>query len=139
MTLGQQDFAGTWQIARQIDDRHAGQRDTFAGHAVLTPDGADGLRYHETGVLRLGDGQGFRAERVYLWTFGADGIAVRFSDGREFHTFAPDGMAAGTDHPCGADYYRVTYDFTRWPAWQSVWNVTGPAKNYTMTSAYRRG
>jgi hypothetical protein len=32
----------------------------------------------------------------------------------------------------------VTYDFTAWPAWSTAWTVTGPAKDYSMASDYRR-
>ena len=52
--------------------------------------------------------------------------------------FVPSGRTAGSDHPCGADLYRVEYDFSRWPEWSAVWDVSGPRKNYTMESRFRR-
>lgn len=138
MTLGQADFAGTWQITRRIVDRHGAQSGRFDGLADLTPQAAAGLQYREDGTLTLDAGGTFRASRAYVWQFTSDRVLVKFDDGRDFHSFVPTGQAAGTDHPCGQDYYRVTYDFRDWPVWRAVWTVTGPAKDYTMTSLYTR-
>lgn len=137
MRLRSQDFAGSWSLERQIDDRHSGHEGRFEGRAVLTPDG-DGLIYDEAGTLRLGSGPSMTAERRYLWRFGVGGVEVRFADGAAFHRFVPMGAGAGTDHPCGADYYRVRYDFNRWPDWEAVWTVSGPRKDYTSYSRYAR-
>jgi Family of unknown function (DUF6314) len=130
------DFLGTWLIERTIEDR-LGPPGRFEGVARLAPD-CDGLRYREEGTLRLGDGPAMAAHRDYLWRSWGDRIEVLFADGRPFHAFAPSGRAPGTDHPCGRDLYRVTYDFTAWPAWETDWIVTGPAKDYRMVTAYRR-
>lgn len=130
-------FQGDWRIQRRIDDRLSGRPGRFEGMARLTPEG-DGLRYREEGRLWLGDGPGFPAHRSYLWLRGDTAIEVRFEDGRPFHAFRPEGRAPGTDHPCGRDLYRVTYDFTGWPIWSSEWIVTGPAKDYVMTSVHER-
>ena len=58
--------------------------------------------------------------------------------------FAARGLAGlhdeprpGAVHDCGADRYRVRYDFRRWPRWRAEWRVTGPAKNYGTVSEYR--
>lgn len=136
--IGVAEFAGDWRIERRIDDRRAGQEGWFEGHARLAPDGPAGLRYVETGVLRLGSGPPMPADRTYLWRFLEDQVEVRFEDGRPFHAFLPEGQSDGTDHPCGADLYRVRYDFGQWPAWEARWRVTGPRKAYEMTSLYRR-
>ena len=128
------DFAGTWQIDRRIEDRR-GPEGRLEGAARLTPD-AEGLVYEETGLLRLGDGAPFAASRRYLWREGPEGIELRFADGRFFHRFRPDAPEA--EHPCGADLYRVRYDFAAWPEWRSEWRVTGPRKEYRMTTCYRR-
>jgi len=131
------DFDGLWRVLREIDDRLSGRPGRFEGTASLAPEG-DGLRYRESGVLRLGDGPEMAAHRDYLWVPDGEGIAVRFADGRPFHSFRSEGLSAGTDHPCGRDLYRVTYDFTSWPDWASAWTVTGPAKDYVMRTTYRR-
>lgn len=111
----------------------------FAGHAVLTPVAKDMLDYHEAGQMRFGAAPPMQATRRYRWQFGPDLVQVRFADGRDFHSFVPAGQVAGTDHPCGADHYRVVYDFTRWPDWRATWDVTGPRKDYTSVTDYMRG
>ena len=140
--MSPEDFAGAWQISRRIEDSLAGQTGRFEGEAVLTPDRPGGLTYREDGVLTLGAGPPMRATRVYLWSFapagGDAGVEVRFEDGRPFHAFIPEGQSDGTDHPCGADLYRVRYDFREWPLWEARWRVTGPRKAYEMTSLYHR-
>lgn len=133
------DFAGDWVIARQVEDRLAGQQAVFEGLARLTPDGA-GLHWHETGLLRLPGQPPVRAERRYLWRAAAGthgGIEVLFEDGRPFHAFVP-GRQESARHDCAPDLYQVRYDFAGWPRWQAVWQVTGPRKDYVMTSRYAR-
>lgn len=128
------DFLGSWRLGRTIEDR-LGPPGRFDGLARLTPEG-EGLHYREEGTLRLGEGPPMPAHRDYLWRPSGDGIEVLFADGRPFHAFVPEGRAPGTDHPCGRDLYRVTYDFADWPRWTAEWVVTGPAKDYRMLSAY---
>ncbi|SER97233.1 hypothetical protein SAMN04490244_104220 [Tranquillimonas rosea] len=135
MSPGLADFAGRWRLTRRIEDRAAGTVATFAGRADFTPDGA-GLRYDEWGTLSMPGRAPMRAERRYLWRADPQGIAVLFADGRPFHVFDPAG-AATARHPCDPDIYDVRYDFAAWPAWQAVWHVTGPRKDYTLTSLYR--
>ena len=133
------DFTGTrWTVSRAIDDRRGGVRGEFSGTATLVPHG-EGLAYHERGRLRMGQGPILAAERRYLWLSSGESIAVCFTDGRPFHSFHPEGRRPGTDHPCGADLYRVTYDLGRWPEWEAEWVVTGPAKDYGMVTTYRLG
>jgi len=120
-------FRGVWTVARVIREA-TGAVIRFHGLAVLVPEGG-GLRYHEAGRL-AGPMGAFRAERRYLWEPCADGIAVRFADGRFFHVIG----AGEAVHPCGADLYRGGYDFARWPEWRVTWAVEGPAKAYVSTS-----
>ena len=62
--------------------------------------------------MRIGAAPVMQATRRYLWDFEGGLVIVRFADGRDFHSFAPAGQVAGTDHPCGDDHYTVVYDFT---------------------------
>lgn len=133
--LRPEDFLGLWRLERIIDDRLSGKTGRFEGTARLVPQG-DGLLYHEEGMLRLGEGTPLAAHRSYLWRWEGDAVAVSFTDGRPFHRFRPAGTAAGTDHPCGADLYRVLYDFTAFPRWTAQWDVAGPRKAYRMVSVY---
>ena len=124
------DFQGRWRFERQID--HAdGDPATVTGRAVFTPVD-EGLRYDETGELRLNDGPPMTATRSYLWH---EGGVVLFEDGRDFHII-PDTHATAT-HLCGDDTYVVRYDFSAWPNWTSQWTVTGPKKSYVMITTYR--
>ena len=123
------EFEGRWSVSRVIDDRRAGQTGRFAGTAVFAPV-PGGLAYAERGLLELG-GASFEAERRYAWRAEGGGIAVYFDDGRFFHRI---GLRAA--HWCDPDDYRAAYDFAHWPRWRAVWTVSGPRKNYTMTSDY---
>ncbi len=129
------DFEGVWQVSRTIADAR-GPDGRFAGTATLLPN-AEGLRYTETGQLTLGEAS-FTAERSYQWSVaGPNQIAIAFADGRPFHQFdlsrTPNAL-----HDCPPDIYRVHYDFSPWPSWTCVWRVTGPRKDYEMTSTYSR-
>jgi hypothetical protein len=126
-------FEGRWAVSREIADTK-GADGQFAGEALFTREGA-GLRYVETGVLRVGAAQ-MQAERQYTWTSGA-GIEVWFEDGRFFHRFDLAETAAAA-HDCPPDWYEVSYNFGAWPAWSSRWRVPGPRKDYVMTSRYVR-
>ena len=126
-------FLGRWTVSRRIHDRRGGQEGAFHGIAHFGPDGA-GLRYHEDGMLTLGQGMPLRATRDYLWRVEQGRIVVDHGDGRPFHAFDPGNPVA--EHLCGADTYAVDYDFSRWPQWRTVWVVSGPAKDYRMITDY---
>lgn len=124
------DFSGRWAIERTID--HAdGTTARFSGEAVFQPNAAGGLDYSEDGVLRMPGGQSMRATRRYRWD---PDLSVFFEDGRTFHQVPATGGT--TVHYCDPDTYRVAYEFRGWPTWQAVWTVTGPKKDYRMTSVY---
>jgi len=125
------DFAGHWDIARWITP-DAGPTARFAGQAEWRPTG-DGLAYAETGMLYLDGATSMRAERRYRWN--AD-LRVYFDDGRFFHQVPAAG--GQTEHWCDPDTYVVTYDFSAWPRFDTVWHVTGPRKSYRMASTFTR-
>jgi hypothetical protein len=129
------DFSGSWRLSRAVSDTRQGLTGRFSGTAKFSDDGG-GLLYRETGTLRYGDAAPIAAERCYRWQTDGTRISVLFDDGRPFHDFAP-GTPHGT-HWCDPDSYAVAYDFTRWPDWRATWIVTGPRKNYQMTSLYER-
>ena len=129
-------FAGRWRLTRTIADRTGGPDGRFEGRATFTPEGARTLRYVEEGRLHLGDGAVLVASRTYLWTVWQNRVEVAFEDGSPFHAFSAGQSGAGSDHLCVADHYRVTYDFGRWPVWSTLWRVTGPRKDYEMTSRF---
>jgi hypothetical protein len=129
-------FAGRWQMIRIIENVPEGVIGEFWGEARFQPDGT-GLTCREEGVLRF-RGEDYHAERVSLWRFpGGERIEVRYEDGRPFHDFVLDDPQAV--HDCGEDRYRVAYEFEGPTAWVSRWEVRGPAKDYVMSTRYRRG
>nr|WP_275116135.1 DUF6314 family protein [Aliiroseovarius subalbicans] len=131
------DFEGRWRLSRRIEDAKTGGTGLFEGVAVFTREGA-GLAYEEAGELRLPDGPGMAATRRYTWRPGDGAIDVMFDDGRDFHRIALDQPVVTAFHDCPPDFYEVSYNFTHWPDWRAIWRVTGPRKDYTMISDYRR-
>lgn len=133
---GLQDFNRDWDIAREIEDRQAGETASFTGRVrVLAQSGQ--LRWIEEGTLRNAAGS-FAGTRCYLWRAHEQrqgALALHFEDGRFFHTILP-AMTPSDTHDCPPDTYRVAYDFSDWPRWQATWHVTGPRKDYTMVSRY---
>lgn len=125
------DFDGRWILRRKIVQSD-GSTGGFRGSAVWTRAGGH-AEYAETGVLQLDHSGPFTAERRYRWSTDLD---VFFEDGRFFHRVPPLGGEAR--HWCDPDLYEVSYDFSCWPAFSTVWRVQGPKKSYTMTSRYTR-
>lgn len=128
------DFVGEWLISRVIEDARADTTGHLQGRAWLRPDGP-GLVYDEQGELRLPGAAPLTATRRYLWRPAQDGIEVMFDDERPFHRITSDGVDV---HDCPPDLYRVAYDFEGWPKWSARWAVSGPRKDYAMTTMYRR-
>jgi hypothetical protein len=133
--LSAEDFQQAFRFVREIEDARAGQVLQAEGVVRFTPDTA-GLVYQESGHLRVPGHAPMQTERRYLWRFDTTGVAVFFEDGRPFHRFVPAGWGNGTDHPCGADHYRVVYDFSGWPRWWATWQVTGPRKDYVSRTEH---
>ena len=129
--LGLRAFVGDWDLEKDI--RHVdGTRASFQGTAVFQP-AEGGLRYRETGALKLAGGVPMSASREYFWN--SEG-AVFFGDGRFFHEIPVGGGVAR--HDCPPDTYLVDYAFGAWPDWSATWTVTGPRKDYKMICRYRR-
>ncbi|MEM7177386.1 MAG: DUF6314 family protein [Pseudomonadota bacterium] len=127
-------FQGRWQMVRIIENVAEGVIGEFWGECRFTPDGA-GLSCAEAGVLRF-RGVDYHAERGSLWRFPESGrVEVQYDDGRPFHDFVDDLPRA--EHLCGEDHYSVSYEFGI-NEWTSIWDVKGPAKDYRMTTRYRR-
>ena len=131
------DFEGCWQLSRQIDDRLLARIGSFEGEARFAP-GMGGLIYDETGALRFPGEAPLQAKRRYIWRETDSGIDVTYADGREFHRFEMGRAMSKAHHDCTPDTYLVTYDFTNWPDWSAEWQVSGPRKDYAMTTRYKR-
>jgi Family of unknown function (DUF6314) len=138
---------GDWDVVREIADHRSGVAGSFRGHASFRPqpeaadaDGLDGrvLELTEQGELRFGARRG-PASRSLLYYGCSDGSAeVRFADGREFYHLDLRTGACHAVHPCRADRYAVTVTWLSADSFTEVWQVTGPAKDYDLTSVYTR-
>ena len=129
--IGLEDFEGRWQLERKIVSNDAADM-LFNGVACWKPDNGK-ARYREEGELLLAGQRPMFAEREYVWT---SDLKVFFPDGRFFHTVATDGSKV--EHWCDPDTYIGRYNFSDWPVFSVFWRVTGPKKDYTSHTCYRR-
>lgn len=131
---------GLWRIDRRIADAR-GPDAIFSGTARFCESaaGADILLMEETGHITIGTTTPLLAERRYKWCFRtATQVDVLFSDDRPFHSIDLAAQSPRARHDCAPDLYLVEYSFETHDIWHSVWTVTGPRKNYVMTSTMRR-
>jgi Family of unknown function (DUF6314) len=133
---------GRWRADRIIEDFRSGQRGSFDGVATFAANSgtaaAGGLTYEEQGELRFGGHRG-PASRSLIYQPGTAGTArVLFADGRPF--FDLD-LATGTcraEHPCRSDRYELTVHVLGPDCYVERWRVTGPEKDYAMTTTLTR-
>jgi hypothetical protein len=126
---------GTWRLSRVIDDRLAGAQSTVDGELSLTEVSRDRIRWEErghwhqpTGAVDVRRGLWLvREEETGAWW-------VRFEDEREFHPWRPGEAVV---HPCAPDTYRGVVSGTP-ERWTVEWDVTGPAKDYSMSTELTR-
>lgn len=130
-------FSGAWRLTRRIRDRRAGEIGRLEGVALFVPE-ADGLRYDERGEMRFGSYRGEVAQS-YLFALMDDAVAeVHYADGRFFHRLDLSSGIADVTHECGADLYRGRYRVLGADCWALSWQVTGPRKDYLMSTRYER-
>jgi Family of unknown function (DUF6314) len=145
-TLGY--LAGDWDVVREIADHRTGVAGSFRGRASFRPGpaaaaepaGLDGhvLDFAEHGELKFGAHRG-PASRSLRYHGRSDGCAdVRFADDREFYRLDLRSGSCRAVHPCGPDRYAVTVTWLSDDSFTEVWQVTGPAKDYDLTSVYTR-
>lgn len=123
-------LVGRWRLHRVIDDRRAGERSVVTGELLISPD-QDGLLWQESGRWERAAGAVDVRRTLHLTHAPAESRWwVCFEDGRPFHPWAPGEQVV---HPCGRDTYtgHVSGDLR---GWNVDWLVTGPEKDYTMTS-----
>lgn len=128
---------GSWRLERRLDDRRAGQQGRLSGQALFAPVEGD-LLYREEGRLAIGEHVG-PAEQSYRYGFPAlDRAAVHFRDGRFFHELDLSRGAWACTHLCDPDRYEGEFSVLDTDTWRVVWRVTGPRKDLTLDSTYRR-
>ena len=129
------DLLGRWRLEREIDDRAAGGRHRVDG--VLTLDLVEPGRVRWTEAGRWHHPTGDVDVRRELWLVRPDDAAcwwVRFEDGRDFHPWSPGEEVV---HPCAPDTYRGLVTGSP-ESWHVRWEVSGPRKDYTMTTRLTR-
>tara|TARA_B110000483_G_scaffold218197_1_gene271295 strand:- start:124 stop:567 length:444 start_codon:yes stop_codon:yes gene_type:complete len=134
MPLKMVDFTGClWVISRYIIDHTEDAKLIFTGRCEVSD-----AWYQENGQMVLPDGQALSSTRRYRWDATLEGVDVHFDDGRFFHRIDLAHTATQDRHFCDPDDYAVSYVFTEWPIWTSLWKVKGPRKDYEMHSRYQK-
>lgn len=130
------DLLGRWSLERDVEDRYASARLSVTGTALLEQVGDGRVRWHEEGVLTRPGSAPAAVHRTLLVVPDADGSwQVTFDDGRPFHPWSP---GVRVDHLCADDLYRGLVDVPDQVRWTVTWQVRGPAKDHTITTAYTR-
>lgn len=125
---------GAWTLARTIDDRKGPETSTVQGTTELARQGDGRVRWSESGTLQRG-GHEIPVNRTLYVELRDAGWFVTFDDGRDFHPWEPGEEVV---HPCAADTYVGRIELVDADTWTVEWNVTGPAKDYTMISRLTR-
>ncbi|WP_426421131.1 DUF6314 family protein [Bradyrhizobium genosp. A] len=133
-------LAGSWSFNRVIEGQGGMQ-----GLATFTPLHAGSLAYREQGRLKLLNGTELEAEREYVFCNRDRGFDVLFKESppRLFHTIelaASDGgaLSGSAGHLCNLDHYQSTYTFCGHGGLIIRHVVSGPRKDYTLTTIYTR-
>ncbi|NMD59449.1 hypothetical protein CJ178_10805 [Rhodococcus sp. ACPA4] len=134
-------LVGEWNFERRIVDRRAEVTKRVTGTTTIEDAGDGRLRWYESGTLFDGDLELPVFRTLFIEQHDGE-WAVTFEDGREFHDWAP---GDDVEHLCGADTYRGRIDIDveeattdSQAAWSVEWTVTGPSKDYTMTTHLAR-
>ncbi|MCP2257652.1 hypothetical protein LX15_001337 [Streptoalloteichus tenebrarius] len=139
---------GQWTLSRTISGYGA-----FHGTAHFRPLQPGVLHYREDGELQSTTGSRTPAYREYFYVLRDDHLRICFTDtppdsptgGRVLHDLLPTRTGPGpwpvsatAVHHCGHDIYTGHYDFHSPDQTHVTITVTGPAKDYTIHSTYRR-
>ncbi len=126
-------LVGTWRLDRVIDDRRPDQRSRISGTLELRVLDEERIQWDEQGTWHRLDREVAVRRRLFLEQT-AHGWWVRFEDGADFHPWAPGETFV---HECAPDTYRGEVSGTP-ERWTVTWEVTGPGKDYTMTTVLTR-
>jgi hypothetical protein len=133
-------LTGSWSFNRIIEGQG-----TMQGLATFTPLDEGRLAYREQGHLTLLNGTALEAEREYIFSKGDRGFEVFFKENppRLFHEIelaasVGGALSGSAGHLCNLDDYQSTYTFLADGRFVVRHVVSGPRKDYTMTTAYTR-
>lgn len=133
---------GDWTLSRTISDGS-----TVIGEAKFSTLKPRVLHYLETGTLRLQSGYLGKIRREYYYVLEEDHIHVTFADAapgeRTFLRLYPvdDGngcLRAQGNHHCDCDLYAAVYSFESARQVVMTVQVSGPKKDYRITTALTR-
>ena len=128
---------GSWGTDRHLLDRSSGAEGRFIGTTVFVPDDG-GLLWEEQGTVVWPHFQG-PASRSYRVTTEASGtMTVRFPDRRVLCTLDLRSGSAEDEHLCAPDTYRVALTVVSPTVVEYSWDVTGPAKDFLLTTVLTR-
>lgn len=128
---------GFWTLERVIEDRREQRRHRVDGVLELTVVEPDRILWRETGRWHQQSGDVEVSRSLWLQRLSrepCDRWQVRFEDGRDFHAWAP---GREVSHDCSPDTYRGMVEGST-DRWSVRWDVTGPDKDYTMTTVLTR-
>ena len=145
-------LAGDWDVVREIADHRRGQAGEFRGRASFRPvpdrpvpdrrvpdrPGGCVLDFAEDGELRFGGHRGPASRTLRYHGLADGGASVRFADGRAFFRLDLRFGSCRAVHACRADRYAVTVTWLSPDCFTEIWRVTGPDKDYDMTTVYTR-
>ena len=142
---------GAWSLRRDIEDARFGAG-SFTGTAVFAPQSGETLLYEEQGELKLGAWRG-PAWRRWIYALEGEALAIRYPgrypDSRAaLHCFVfgrePNGEAGAHHiharhiHCCGEDRYDARLELRSDGSLFLGYRVTGPAKDYRLTTILTR-
>ena len=135
-----QKLIGSWSLDRVIESQA-----TMQGIATFTPLDREWLAYREQGDLKLANGVTVQAGREYVFSGSDGGFKVFFREDppRLFHEIslspsARGGLSGRAYHLCRRDEYQSAYMFLPDGTFVVRHAVSGPAKDYTMSTTYLR-
>ena len=124
---------GRWRMSRVVDDRREATHSTISGWLDLTPVATDRIRWEESGRWHRPEVD-VEVRRALWLVRQARGWWVLFEDGRDFHPWLPGDHIV---HDCRPDTYGGLVSGTP-EHWSVRWDVTGPEKDYSMTTVLVR-
>lgn len=131
-------YEGAWSFHRQSTDGTV-----MLGQATIGSE-HDHYLYEESGELTLPTSQRLLFNRTYYWVGDGAALLIYFDRSRSnlFLTLRPvfDGTnyVGSALHQCGDDTYDAEFTFDGGQAFRTMYSVSGPRKDYILTSEYRR-